>query len=606
MDILTVAWSWFVKRTEQAYVFGRPTKSYVCIFIAFLATSFLFINLTFNSNRQHQLNPTPPQEPQEPKGTRRYDHPLSILITAHRDESVKLISKQSQTLDQAVTEYRRRHGIDPPPHYDKWYSFMRDNAIPLVDEYDQINHDLRPFWGLSPAALRSSVSAALGAEDFLIGVFIRGGHVKSVEGGALDRGAEWRRNAIKSAIDPFAYLLPDMDLAFNMHDEPRVIIPYDQLAQLLEHSRLNHNAHVSTRDTWSPAPVELNDSHIKPQSYTPFMDYAHYFTWPVATLSCPPDSPARLLTLDGTNVADVQDAFTDVLRFVSNRTAFTDVCLSPSFKDIHGFFNKPNAWDTTHNPIPIFSPSKISSLHDILFPAPWYLAEKVTYDSSKDIEWHEKHNVLYWRGSTTSGYSSGGTWRNQSRQRFVEATEKPGTGLIYHQTDTNDWAVLPVDSQEYHSLFDVHFSSIGQCSDTDCADQSRYFDVRPQDPYDQNWQHKLLLDIDGNAFSGRFYTFLQSRSLTLKQALYREWHEDRIRPWVHYIPLGLNGSDWLEIVRFVTEDEGGQRLAQEIAEESRDWAAKSLRRVDLQAWMFRLLLEYARLVDDHRGELGFR
>lgn len=92
----------------------------------------------------------------------------------------------------------------------------------------------------------------------------------------------------------------------------------------------------------------------------------------------------------------------------------------------------------------------------------------------------------------------------------------------------------------------------------------------------------------------------------MKQALYREWHEDRIRPWVHYIPLGLNGSDWLEIVRFVTEDEGGQRLAQEIAEESRDWAAKSLRRVDLQAWMFRLLLEYARLVDDHRGELGFR
>lgn len=75
-------------------------------------------------------------------------------------------------------------------------------------------------------------------------------------------------------------------------------------------------------------------------------------------------------------------------------------------------------------------------------------------------------------------------------------------------------------------------------------------------------------------------------------------------PWAHYIPLGFNGSDHLKIMRFLTQEDG-QRLAHEIAGEPRQWALQSLRHVDMQAWMFRLLLEYARLVDDARSEIGF-
>jgi hypothetical protein len=241
----------------------------------------------------------------------------------------------------------------------------------------------------------------------------------------------------------------------------------------------------------------------------------------------------------------------------------------------------------------VFSPSKISSFQDILFPAAWYLAEKVALDDERDRAWEEKENVVYWRGSTTSGYSEDGVWRRQHRQRFVEQVEQPGMAQILVRQDNPSrlWVTKDVNREWFRHLYDVHFSSIGQCSPEDCASQSAFFDVRGMDDFQKASEYKFLLDMDGNAFSGRFYAFLRSRGLTLKLALFRERHEEFLWPWAHYIPLGLDGSDHLEILRYMTEEEDGKTLAQELASDSREWAQKALRQVDMQAWMFRLLLE---------------
>lgn len=45
--------------------------------------------------------------------------------------------------------------------------------------------------------------------------------------------------------------------------------------------------------------------------------------------------------------------------------------------------------------------------------------------------------------------------------------------------------------------------------------------------------------------------------------------------------------------------------AEFIAEEGRAWAGKVLRKEDMEVYMFRLLLEWGRLTDDRREELGF-
>ncbi len=44
---------------------------------------------------------------------------------------------------------------------------------------------------------------------------------------------------------------------------------------------------------------------------------------------------------------------------------------------------------------------------------------------------------------------------------------------------------------------------------------------------------------------------------------------------------------------------------EEIAEAGRVWAQKVLRKEDMEIYMFRLLLEWGRLTDDSRDEIGF-
>ena len=44
---------------------------------------------------------------------------------------------------------------------------------------------------------------------------------------------------------------------------------------------------------------------------------------------------------------------------------------------------------------------------------------------------------------------------------------------------------------------------------------------------------------------------------------------------------------------------------EEIAEAGRVWAEKVLRKEDMEIYMFRLLLEWGRLTDDRRDEIGY-
>jgi hypothetical protein len=97
--------------------------------------------------------------------------------------------------------------------------------------------------------------------------------------------------------------------------------------------------------------------------------------------------------------------------------------------------------------------------------------------------------------------------------------------------------------------------------------------------------------MDGNAFSGRFYAFLKSHSLVFKMAVFREWHADWLKPWVHYAPLSLRGEEALEAVRYFSSEAEGKQAAVRLAEQGREWANKALRNEDFEVWFFRLLLE---------------
>lgn len=520
-------------------------------------------------------------------------HPVDRLVRDAEADFTAMLSRQSTTLEAAVEEYKRRYRIPPPPNFDKWYDFAKQKGVQLIDDYDTIYHSLLPFWALKPETIRARVKEAIGFDNNnLIALMIRLGQPSHVRG-----GQEWQQEATIGMMKQFMEFLPDMDLAFNIHDEPRVVVPHDELSRLIERAKDKNMplafANPSPRNAFSPRPKDVSRGlRVEEVKTTRFNVFAHQPTWIPSRLSCSPDSPAR--ALDDSAARDNLTAYAlSNLGFIYNHTAFSDVCNSPSFATSHGFFDRPNAFNVVHDLFPIFSQSKMSSFQDIVYPSPWYWYGKVAYEEKKDKDWSIKENKLWWVGSTTGGFSRDGGWRRQHRQQLVRKLNALDTAEVLQnkvQSDP-DWQIKTVQRQDYKDLIDVHFSHIGQCDPGDCDAQREFFTL--VDPADQQaaWNYKFLLDIDGNAFSGRFYAFLKSKSLVFKMAVFREWHEEWLKPWVHYVPLSLQGDDALESVRYFSGEDEGRSQGLRVALQGRDWAQKVLRNEDFEVWFFRLMLE---------------
>lgn len=85
-------------------------------------------------------------------------HPIPRLMASAQSRFKQLLSRQSKTLNQAVREYRRRYKIDPPLGFDEWFLFAMENDVKIIDEYDGLMRDLRPFLeGMSGAEVRRRV-----------------------------------------------------------------------------------------------------------------------------------------------------------------------------------------------------------------------------------------------------------------------------------------------------------------------------------------------------------------------------------------------------------------------------------------------------------------
>jgi hypothetical protein len=548
-------------------------------------------------------------------------HPAAQLIHAAEIEFENTLNKQSKSLAEAVREYRRRNGIAPPPNFDKWYEFATRNGVVMIDEFDTINQMLLPFWAIKPATLRSRVANALGHEDSaMIAVAIRHGAVENFE-----NGDEWQHQATIGMMKEFVQYLPDMDLGFNIHDEPRVVVPQNLLSSMVIKARdeviPRAAKNMAPRNAFSSRPGDLNDgTSFTETSTTKFNRFAHQQTWTHSRLSCPSDSQAQ--TLEDYAADNLTAYAASPLNYIYNATAFSDICNSPSLSSTFGFFERPNAFNIIHELTPVFSQSKISSFQDILYPSPWYWAGRVGYDPIHDTTWENKTNSLYWRGSTTGGFSRNGGWRRQHRQHVVRRLNAPDKAQVLrpvfgasspNATPTN-YELLDFDRKSLKHLIDVKFSHIGQCDPGDCDAQKEFFKITERVDGQDAWYHKHLLDMDGNAFSGRFYSFLKSRSLTYKMAIFREWHAEWLKPWVHYIPLSLQGDEHLDLVKWFSGDQvlgedgqanqfketadksgngesEGEQKARQIAQKSTQWHDKVLRNVDFEAWLFRLLLE---------------
>ncbi|KAJ7331419.1 hypothetical protein DFH08DRAFT_1083922 [Mycena albidolilacea] len=136
-----------------------------------------------------------------------------------------IIASQSKNLKQARARYILKNNRPPPPNFDKWFTFARENKC-LIDDYDQIHQDFEPFyriWEKNSTHFQNMIRMGLdmvipdSRPDGLTNIAITDGKVSAPN----DRtyfDNEWRDRIAK-----FAHILPDMDVLVNGHDEPRVM-----------------------------------------------------------------------------------------------------------------------------------------------------------------------------------------------------------------------------------------------------------------------------------------------------------------------------------------------------------------------------------------------
>ncbi|KAH6670939.1 hypothetical protein F5X68DRAFT_278823 [Plectosphaerella plurivora] len=547
-------------------------------------------------------------------------HPIDELIETADDTFDKLMKKQSKTVEAAAEEYRLRRGRHPPPGFDTWFTFAKERNAVIVEEFfDQIYHDLEPFWALQPGQLRREAAAY---EMFI-----------TVRNGYANCTSDWFWTTIwLDLIQTIDHLLPDMDIALNPMDEPRIIAPYEDISQYVEQARktkyLAKPEDVSSEYQKLPA-KNMVETSLKVQKKTWYKKGRY---WDLARRGCAPDSPARTAPLqesfNGPPTFSTENAEPHMHRgYVANSTMARDICHQPDLQGFNGIFIEPLSISTTPTLFPMFGGSKLSINNEILLPAPMYWKEDERFTGGDDHggAWATKVAGVIWRGVATGGRNRVNNWKGFQRHRFVTMSNESEVYAAEH----NLWP--PINFSMPGAAYNILAHAAGKMNEwlrswanvafTDlmcepnedegkCWYTGPYYTIAPGLTMAQQFMFKYLPDIDGNSFSGRYLGFLRSTSVPIKATVWREWHDSRLLPWKHYVPMDTRFIDYYGIMQYflgypAAGLPGHDEQAERIATAGKEWAEKALRREDMQIYTLRLLLEYARVTDERREKMGW-
>ncbi|KAI0179632.1 glycosyltransferase family 90 protein [Hypoxylon sp. FL1284] len=553
-------------------------------------------------------------------------HPIDDLIKLANKDFEGLLGRQSNTLAEAAEAYRKRRGRHPPPGFDKWFEFAKENKAVLVEDFfDQIYHDLNPFWGLDPAMIRHE------AVNYEMVINIRNGNASAE--------SDWFWTQIwLDMIQTIEHLLPDMDIALNAMDEPRLVVPWEDINGYMKKekkSRFLAPARNVISEYQKLPPVVKHEGDDK-SADTIDKDWEGTNPyWLVARRGCPPDSPARK--------QPAMTSFSDRPTFspswanphqyqgyVANSSLSSEFCHQPDLQGLEGIFINPLTTAATKVLFPMFGGSKLATNNEILLPAPMYWNEEERFTGGDDHgpPWVDKIGPLIWRGVATGGRNNESNWKGFQRHRFVAMNN--ATKLTHAQQEAEQPINFDLPSSSYNlgaqkdrrlgpwvsQWSDVGFTDLfcdpevePKQEDGLCVYTDEYYETVPGQKLLVQFHYKYLPDIDGNSFSGRYLGFLRSTSLPIKSTLWREWHDSRLIAWKHFVPMDNRFQDFYGIMEYFVgyEDMAPSHddVAEKIAMDGKAWAEKVLRKEDMQIYVLRLLLEYARITDDRRENMGW-
>ncbi|KAH6654811.1 glycosyltransferase family 90 protein [Truncatella angustata] len=543
-------------------------------------------------------------------------HPIDDLVLDAGRTHDLLLTQRSTKIGDAAAKYRTRRGRHPPPGFDKWFEYaMRHNAIVVEQFFDRIEHDIRPFWATEARLTAYQASTW----DNLVRV--RDGKAYSV-GDGEDR-VPWL-GLWASLIAEAAEFLPDVDMPINYMDETRVLVKWEEINELVKASELNKKITPPTETIQDFKGLDDLDIWSAYASNPEWITKGAPKYWNLTRLACAPESPAR-------NTPALEDYSQRPIfpsdwnpsysqnGFVKNFTAASDPCLQPHLRGLHGTFVEQITMSTTQSLIPLFSGCKLPMNNAILIPGAMYLTDDARYSggNSHGSPWILKKDGIVWRGVASGGRHKKENWTHFQRLRLVQmlnGTTVSGVEQRRANASTFEMPSTPYNISIDHEghigewlrgISDVGFVDLLCFPRDDCSYLTPYFSQVDVIPMEEQFKQKYIPDIDGNSFSARFRSLLLSTSLPLKSTIYAEWHDDRLLPWLHFVPLDNTLQDLYAVLNYFTKDKKGDTAAQYIAESGKAWSERVLRHEDMLLYVWRLLLEFARVCDENRERLGF-
>ncbi|KZS91031.1 hypothetical protein SISNIDRAFT_517630 [Sistotremastrum niveocremeum HHB9708] len=536
-------------------------------------------------------------------------HPIPDLIAHSQSLWRTKQSRASRTLADAITEYKRRyHGRKPPKGFDKWWKYVERNNVQLPDEYDQIMRDLEPFYGIDPSTLLAELAKEEGRGFSYTLVSEKGRMSVEKRNYNLEGGDKGKPEGMMDFLRDVEGELPDFRAVFSVMDGSSLYLSWEHKAEAIKAARENRYVDLS----------KLPDP--KPKG----------FEWPVI---CPPTTPI--------NSPDLLETYPQNKSFIHSHLSTMSPCTHPSHAKLSGFYlSRREPPPRPARLIPVFVPSKVTIHEEILTVAP----DQFWMDKGRDVGWNEKGDErIVWRGGNTGVAINERNykeldWMETQRMRLIRdfSGERDGVEEDEESEDGqgglrgSDLLVERVRTASLNAaLVDVAFTGRPvQCDRVTCAILEKEYEFRKKQTPEEANRYKYFLDVDGNGWSARFRRLMSSNALVFKSTLFPEWFTDRIQPWVHYVPIKVDYTDLYDTLLFFrgdlnpTSSRGGEAdgsgsgsaggrgkgdvLAEEIANEGRDWVDKYWRAEDMTAYMYRLMLEYARVMSLDREAASYQ
>ncbi|KAJ6443077.1 glycosyltransferase family 90 protein [Purpureocillium lavendulum] len=550
-------------------------------------------------------------------------HPINDLIyeaqTKHERWLVGVTT--SKTLPAAIKIYEERHpGKAAPPNFDQWYQFA--SGSPIVDEFAQIDRDLKPFWNLSPQELRKRVAVAA-RQDGIAAVTIQGGQVTGSDTG--NDGDNQDLDEVVKMIDKFSQYIPDMVLPINLSPTPR-ILPSWQNVQLGGHADMSYIVDLVSKrsrrlNETTSEHLDVRDEQAASDDPSWGLNWASDFRQSQID-ACPPNSPVR----SSPHWKIGEFCHKCVQRhshgqFLSHFESSLQVCEQPDLMHLHAFSMTNPRSAPIKRLLPLFGPSKTDSFKDVLIPIP--KSRLLQPDST----WHfpRRYDSLFWRGSAGNQSINDQVLRGSHKFRLLHLVKQPDPQdevrmVLPTPGKADRFRTERVTAAEASNVmpFAVGIDDYSACQGRNCDLLKHTFGTEAATEEPMEYRYVLLTDEDGGPPLQMLRT-MKSGSVPFVSTMFRTWYTERIQPWLHFVPIDVRYHALHTTLSYFTGTEDRPKIngrdtalrgrisdAEWISQQGQRWAAKALDSKDMELYLFRLLLEWGRLIDDRRGEIGYR